>query len=57
MHAALTDERVEVTRVPMDREVEAAPSVRTEGDVTIVPIMAGGASRHTEGLQMLTLAL
>src|SRR5215208_351480 len=39
VHAALTDERVEVTRVPMDREVEAAPSVRTEGDVTIVPIM------------------
>ena len=38
-YAALTDERVEVTRVPMDREVEAVPSVRTEGDVTIVPIM------------------
>jgi uncharacterized protein (TIGR02271 family) len=39
VHAAITDERVEVTRVPMDREVEAAPSVRTEDDVTIVPIM------------------
>ena len=38
VHAAITDEE-EVTRVPMDREVEAAPSVRTEGDVTIVPIM------------------
>ena len=38
-HAALADERVEVTRVPVDREVGAPPQVRTEGDVTIVPVM------------------
>jgi uncharacterized protein (TIGR02271 family) len=37
--AALTEEHVEVTRVPMDREVETAPPVRTDGDVTIVPIL------------------
>src|SRR5215218_6344404 len=30
-------ETVEVTRVPIDRMVESAPEVRTEGDVTIVP--------------------
>ena len=32
-------ERVEVTRVPVDREVAEAPPVRTEGDVTIVPVL------------------
>jgi uncharacterized protein (TIGR02271 family) len=37
--AALTEEHVEVTRIPIGREVETAPSVRTEGDVTIVPVM------------------
>ena len=37
--ADLKEERVEVTRVPIDREVEAAPPTRTEGDVTIVPVM------------------
>jgi len=37
--AALTEDRVEVTRVPLNREVSAAPSVRTEGEVTIVPVM------------------
>ena len=37
--ADLTGERVEVTRVPIDREVEAAPLTRTEGDVTIVPVV------------------
>jgi uncharacterized protein (TIGR02271 family) len=37
--ATLSEEKVEVTRVPIDREVEAAPSVRTEGDVMIVPIL------------------
>ncbi|WP_280140020.1 DUF2382 domain-containing protein [Rhizobium sp. Root1204] len=29
---------VEVIRVPMDIEVDYAPSMRTEGDVTIVPV-------------------
>jgi uncharacterized protein (TIGR02271 family) len=37
--ATLEEERVDVTRVPIDREVEAAPSVRTEGDVVIVPVL------------------
>jgi len=32
-------ESVEVTRVPVDRIVESAPEVRTEGDVTIVPVV------------------
>jgi stress response protein YsnF len=32
-------ETVEVTRVPIDRMVETAPEVRTEGDVTIVPVL------------------
>lgn len=37
--AQLDEERVEITRVPVDREVSAAPVVRTEGDVVIVPIL------------------
>jgi stress response protein YsnF len=32
-------ETVEVTRVPIDRIVESAPEVRTEGDVTILPVL------------------
>jgi len=32
-------ESVEVTRVPVDRVVESAPEIRTEGDLTIVPIV------------------
>ena len=32
-------EQVELTRVPMDREVSAAPATRVEGDVTIVPVL------------------
>jgi uncharacterized protein (TIGR02271 family) len=31
-------ESVEVTRVPIDRMVETAPEIRTEGDVMIVPV-------------------
>ena len=30
---------VEVTRIAVDREVAEAPAIRTEGDVTIVPII------------------
>lgn len=33
-------EEVRVERVPVDQIVEEAPQVRTEGDVTIIPIMA-----------------
>jgi uncharacterized protein (TIGR02271 family) len=32
-------ESVEVTRVPIDRMVETAPEIRTEGDVTILPVV------------------
>ena len=32
-------ETVEVTRVPIDRMIETAPEVRTEGDVTILPVV------------------
>jgi uncharacterized protein (TIGR02271 family) len=34
----LRREQVTVTRVPVDREVAEAPQIRTEGDVTIVPV-------------------
>lgn len=37
--AELQGETVEVTRVPMDREVDAVPDLRVEGDVTIVPVV------------------
>lgn len=32
-------EEVDVVRVPVGREVAEAPPVRTEGDVTIVPVL------------------
>ncbi len=32
-------EEVKVERVPVDQFVEEAPAVRTEGDVTIVPVL------------------
>jgi uncharacterized protein (TIGR02271 family) len=35
----LESERVEVSRVSIDREVETAPAVRTEGDVLIIPVL------------------
>jgi stress response protein YsnF len=37
--ASLDEETVEVTRVPVDRVVDEAPGIRTEKDVTIVPIL------------------
>ena len=37
--ASLDSENVEVTRVAIGREVSEAPAVRTDGDVTIVPVM------------------
>src|SRR5690349_19401132 len=36
---ALQSETVEVTRVPVNQEVSEAPAVRTEGDLTIVPVL------------------
>ena len=34
----LTDEKVDVTRVPIDRYVDTPASIRREGDTTIVPV-------------------
>ena len=43
-HQQLVDEmlqleKVEVERVPIDRPIESMPSIRQEGDVTIVPVV------------------
>lgn len=38
-HADVQRETVEVTRLPIDRMVETAPEIRTEGDVTILPVV------------------
>lgn len=35
----LSDEQLQVTRVPIGREVTEIPAVRTEGDLTIVPVL------------------
>lgn len=35
----LQSDFVEVTRVPVDQVVETVPEIRTEGDVTIVPVL------------------
>jgi uncharacterized protein (TIGR02271 family) len=35
----LEAERVTVKRVPVDRYVEAVPQIRTEGDLTIIPVL------------------
>ena len=37
--ATLEGELVDVVRVPVDRPVETMPAIRTEGDVTIVPVV------------------
>ena len=37
--ADLASESVAVVRVPVGREVDAVPEVRTEGEVTIVPVV------------------
>ena len=39
VHESLARESVEVTRVPVDREVTGVPTIREEGDVTIVPVL------------------
>ncbi len=35
----LQHERVEVERVPVDRPIDVMPSIREEGDVTIIPVV------------------
>jgi len=37
--ATLNEDVVEVTRVPVGREVDTAPQVRTENDVVIIPVL------------------
>jgi len=37
--ADLESVAVEVTRVPVDRPVHEAPAIRTEGEITIVPVL------------------
>ncbi|QQR38877.1 YsnF/AvaK domain-containing protein [Devosia rhizoryzae] len=37
--AALERQDVEIVRVPLDREIDAVPPVRTEDGVTIVPVV------------------
>ena len=32
-------EHIEVTRIPVEREVANAPAIRVEGDLTIVPVL------------------
>jgi uncharacterized protein (TIGR02271 family) len=38
-HADVRRETVEVNRVPIDKVVETAPEIRTDGDVTIIPVV------------------
>ena len=35
----LATSEVEIERVPIDRQIDAVPDVRTEGDVTVVPVV------------------
>lgn len=37
--ASLEEEQVQVTRVPIEREVTERPTIRHEGDVLIVPLL------------------
>ena len=39
LHDEVRREHVEITRVPVGREVATAPPVRTEGDLTVVPVL------------------
>ena len=39
LRADLKGEKVEVSRVPVERVVTEAPAIRTEGDVTIIPVL------------------
>lgn len=36
---ALTQERIEVERVPIGRTVDAVPPIREEGDTTVMPVV------------------
>jgi stress response protein YsnF len=36
---SLKTERVEATRVEIGKEIDSIPSVRTEGDITVIPVV------------------
>ncbi len=36
---ALSEDKVDVERIAIDRVVDVAPQMRTEGDVTIIPVL------------------
>ena len=38
-HATLEKQNIEIRRVPIDQIVDTPPLVRTEGDVTIIPVL------------------
>lgn len=39
LHDEVLRDDIEITRVPIDCPVECVPPIRTEGDVTIVPVV------------------
>ena len=38
-HATLEKQNIEIRRVPIDQIVDTPPLVRTEGDITIIPVL------------------
>ena len=45
-HAQVQRESVEVTRIPVDRIVETTPEIKTEGELTIVPVLEEARCRE-----------
>ena len=39
LHETLVEHKVEIERVPVNRVVDSVPVVRTENDITIIPVM------------------
>jgi uncharacterized protein (TIGR02271 family) len=39
LREVLSNENVDVERISIDRVVDVAPPVRTEGDITIIPVL------------------
>ena len=39
VRATVGSQTVEVTRVAIDRQVDVAPTIRTEGDTTVIPVL------------------
>jgi stress response protein YsnF len=48
LEASLASEDVEVERVACDRVIAAVPEIRTEGDVTIIPVFGERAVVHRQ---------